>query len=873
MSRSGYDVVDTIIAYTSRIAPSKVILGVPYYGRAWSTAGSTVHATNTSSFRTGPSTSVIYATAAGYLAQYGRKYEATEQVAWTAYRRQNCTSSGCVTSWRQLYVDDATAIRRKYDLVNAYGLRGAGIWALGYDGTRPELWNAIQAKFITDSTPPAVGIRALPPTAANPGFTVAWSGTDDVGITAYDVQASVDSGGWRAWLTGTKAASAVWFGVDGHAYAFRVRARDARGNWSAWNVASHVAATPAAIAVGGFGTVRVDGLAVRAAPDTSASRLGSLSANNLVAIVGGPRSADGSTWYQVLGPISSGPRSPPVPRLGGGPDRQPVRVRRPGPRTRSASRRDRRRVTGTGRSSLGVTAAAVGQRSFLPNGDRSKDAIRIDWTNARTLDRLVLRVYRANGTLVGEVPVRQLAAGHRTTTWNGIVGGRRVPNGRYLVTLVGRAGGTTLYNPAFGFQAASLALHGVTVDTVAPTVRSASITSGLLSLNGDGTLNRRSPSSPPGRLGWAFGVAPVSGSRVGTPVLIRSGGGGTANITWTGRTSAGAVVPDGTYRVQAVAADAAGNRVSRTWTVRVDRTPPAIVPVAPPAFSPNGDGVADTARLAWASAEPLTGTAAVYHGSRLVRSWRIAKAAASGAASWAGTDAAGRRVADGMYTFRVTGRDAAGNAPRTCAGRVDRIARRWAGRRRPSRTTATRWRRRPRMSFRLADGDGQRGGLLADDARPDDLDEPEPRGGRPHLDVERPDQRRRVRGAGHLHPPGHRPERDRDERADPRHPRRRLHRLPVRGERQGRPDADRHLDPDRGAVRGAGRDVQAAGSGRGPPDGHRARWRAVPGLLRRREGIGRDGNGDHQRPGLSGWHEHDLSAGRGAVTGLYTAPR
>ena len=144
-----------------------------------------------------------------------------------------------------------------------------------------------------------------------------------------------------------------------------------------------------------------------------------------------------------------------------------------------------------------------------------------------------------------------------------------------------------------------------------------------------------------GATGWALGVAPVSGAHLGTPVLIRSGGGGTANVTWTGRTGGGAVVPDGTYRVQAVAADAAGNRVGRTWTVRVDRTPPAIAPVGPPAFSPNGDGVADTARLAWTSAEPVTGTAAVYHGSKLVRSWRIAKAAASGAVAWSGTDAAG----------------------------------------------------------------------------------------------------------------------------------------------------------------------------------------------------------------------------------------
>jgi flagellar hook assembly protein FlgD len=329
---------------------------------------------------------------------------------------------------------------------------------------------------------------------------------------------------------------------------------------------------------------------------------------------------------------------------------------------------------GAGPASLGVTPAAIGQRSFSPNGDHSKDAIRIDWTNARPLDRLVLRVYRANGTLVGEVPVRQLGAGRRTTTWNGIVAGRRVPNGRYLVTLVGRIGRTTLYNPSAAFQAASLALHGVTVDTVAPTVRSASITSGLLSPNGDGIRESVIVSLvTTGATAWAFGVAPVVGSGVGAPVLIRSGGGGTANVTWTGRTSSGVVVPDGMYRLQAVAADPAGNRVSRTWTVRVDRTPPAIVPAAPPAFSPNGDGVADTARLTWTSAEPVTGTAAVYHGSKLIRSWKIATAAVSGAVTWPGTDAAGRRVADGTYSFRVSGRDLAGNAAaRATPVRVDR---------------------------------------------------------------------------------------------------------------------------------------------------------------------------------------------------------
>jgi flagellar hook assembly protein FlgD len=167
-------------------------------------------------------------------------------------------------------------------------------------------------------------------------------------------------------------------------------------------------------------------------------------------------------------------------------------------------------------------------------------------------------------------------------------------------------------------------------------------------------------------------VAPVTGNRVGAPILIRSGGGGSGGLTWSGRTSAGLLVPDGMYRVQAIAADAAGNRVSRTWTVRVDRTPPAIAPTAPATFSPNADGVGDTARLSWTSSEPITGRASIVRGSKVVRSWPIA-AKAAGAVTWTGTDAAGRRVADGTYTFRVSGRDAAGNpTTRTAAVVVDR---------------------------------------------------------------------------------------------------------------------------------------------------------------------------------------------------------
>ena len=152
-----YDIGDTVVSYLSRIPASKIILGVPYYGRAWSTDSSALHARNISGTRNGASTTVVYGTARQYAADHGTKRDTVEGAAWTAYKRQNCTATyGCVTSWREIYYDDAAALGLKYDLVNRTNLRGVGIWALGYDGTRTELYQALKDKFITDTVPPVI---------------------------------------------------------------------------------------------------------------------------------------------------------------------------------------------------------------------------------------------------------------------------------------------------------------------------------------------------------------------------------------------------------------------------------------------------------------------------------------------------------------------------------------------------------------------------------------------------------------------------------------------------------------------------------------------------------------------------------------------
>lgn len=165
----GYDIGDTIRAYLRQAPASKVILGVPYYGRAWSTPNSKLNARNISGEKYGPSVTVVYDNARAVSATTGRRYDTAEGVAWTAYRRENCTKRyGCVTTWRQLYYDDAAALKAKYDLVNHYGLRGVGIWALGYDGSRRELSKAIVAKFIRDKVPPIIAGAALSSAVISP---------------------------------------------------------------------------------------------------------------------------------------------------------------------------------------------------------------------------------------------------------------------------------------------------------------------------------------------------------------------------------------------------------------------------------------------------------------------------------------------------------------------------------------------------------------------------------------------------------------------------------------------------------------------------------------------------------------------------------
>jgi spore germination protein YaaH/flagellar hook assembly protein FlgD len=664
LSGPNYDLADTVRAYTARISPSRVILGIPWYGRAWSTRTDAVRSRNISGKQYGYSTAVNYESVVALVAKYGRRWDSSEQSPYIVYRRKNCTTTyGCVTGWRQVYYDDAASMKRRYALVNDYGLRGAGMWALGYDGGHAELYRALSDSFLVDKSAPQAGVSNLTTTVSDEGFAVRWAAKDVSRVVSYDVQVSVDGGPWTAWLTGTKATSDVWLGADGHGYAFRVRARDSKGNAGSWNTTATWTAAPA-LKVGGFGRVKQDGLSYRTGPSTSAAKLGTLSKNTVLAVTRGPVTADGYTWWEVTqpirewGPVSFVERGVWIASASSS-STYVVAYRAPNSTTVDAGLRGLDFGTGSA-SAVGSSAASVARRALSPDGDGTGDALRLRWTNTVALDSLRLNVYRASGALVGSRPVPDVGKGAQTWDWNGKAGTGVVPDGRYILQLVGVVGGKAYHAPAARpVTKAQVAAYAVTVDTVAPRLSSASASRTLFSPNGDGQKDTvRLALSATGATHWAVRIANGGGSIVRTV----TGNGRSFAFTWNGTGDAGSRVADGRYTATLLAYDNAGNSVRRAYRLSVDTTPPKVTPaVSQPVFSPNGDHAADTTVLSWTADTKVWGTARVWKGSRLIRSWTVT-ARTAGSVTWDGRNAAGSKVSDGRYTFRVDVRDAARNS-------------------------------------------------------------------------------------------------------------------------------------------------------------------------------------------------------------------
>ncbi len=114
--------------------PEKLILGVPYYGTRWQTESSEPYAT-VLEYINHPR----YSDAWPQSATYGLLWDNQSQTPWYAYQDNG--------DWKQVWFDTDTSLGLKYDLSENHNLRGVGMWALGYDGSYPELWEELRRRY------------------------------------------------------------------------------------------------------------------------------------------------------------------------------------------------------------------------------------------------------------------------------------------------------------------------------------------------------------------------------------------------------------------------------------------------------------------------------------------------------------------------------------------------------------------------------------------------------------------------------------------------------------------------------------------------------------------------------------------------------
>src|SRR5487761_400341 len=232
------------------VPASELILGVPYYGYVYSTSSAGFNAPR------GGDMGVSAVTYSGALSDFACTSGPPDNLAqnwapsaaspwavwWSPPAGDPC--GGNHNSYRELYYDNAQSLAAKYQLVNGDGLRGIGIWALGYDSGSNDLWTAIAQNFSVTHGPVA-RVSTLPATESSATFTVCWSVQ---GPSVHSILWSRDGSGPWDEVTDTTGYCTPFVGTPGHTYGFYVQTFDPSGR--SWGPPGSLASATTTISSG-----------------------------------------------------------------------------------------------------------------------------------------------------------------------------------------------------------------------------------------------------------------------------------------------------------------------------------------------------------------------------------------------------------------------------------------------------------------------------------------------------------------------------------------------------------------------------------------------------------------------------------------------
>lgn len=158
------DLSTTVTEALAQVGGDKLVLALPWYGKAWSTEGDKARSATVGGKGIDTASEPSYALAVELASQAGRRYQPDQASAWTVYPDRQCAT--CPAVWRQVWYDDPDSFGAKIDYALEQELAGVGIWALGHEVGRPEMWWALRDRLRprVDDLPPN-GSAALDPEA------------------------------------------------------------------------------------------------------------------------------------------------------------------------------------------------------------------------------------------------------------------------------------------------------------------------------------------------------------------------------------------------------------------------------------------------------------------------------------------------------------------------------------------------------------------------------------------------------------------------------------------------------------------------------------------------------------------------------------
>lgn len=146
-----YDVATAVEDFLKVMPSNKLILGVPYYGYNYLTYSPEIKAQTRPSYTwRGRPHAQTYTLAQNEITPdmdgidgYKTGWDDVGKVSWKAYRDIE------TDTWRMIFLDDTKSLGIKYDFAKSKNLAGVGMWALGFDNGRTELWSVLREKFGT----------------------------------------------------------------------------------------------------------------------------------------------------------------------------------------------------------------------------------------------------------------------------------------------------------------------------------------------------------------------------------------------------------------------------------------------------------------------------------------------------------------------------------------------------------------------------------------------------------------------------------------------------------------------------------------------------------------------------------------------------